>query len=102
MRRIYGILSLLFVSILFLRCQPEVSFYGTSDNGSELAVPDPINSTIQGNVFDESGQPASGVTIQVGSKTATTDAKGYFRIKDASLDKKASLVTAAKAGYFKA
>ena len=38
----------------------------------------------------------------MGNQTATTDADGYFRIRNAALDKKAALVTAEKAGYFKA
>src|SRR6185436_6333409 len=55
-----------------------------------------------GNVTNELGQPAMGVTIKVGTKSATTNVKGYFRITNASLDKNNSLVTAEKAGYFKA
>jgi hypothetical protein len=38
----------------------------------------------------------------VGNKTVTTDSKGFFRIVKAGLDKKTSLVTAEKAGYFTA
>ncbi|MBA2744805.1 MAG: hypothetical protein H0U44_01145 [Flavisolibacter sp.] len=38
----------------------------------------------------------------MGTATVTTDAKGYFRIMEASLDTKASLVTAELPGYFKA
>lgn len=60
----------------------------------------PITAPIQGNVFDENEQPIAGVTIKVGAKTATTDSGGYFRIDDASLDKRASLLTGQKAGYF--
>lgn len=57
---------------------------------------------LQGNVVDENGNPAQGATITVGAKTSVTDAKGYFRIRNASLDKSASLATAEKTGYFKA
>jgi hypothetical protein len=42
------------------------------------------------------------VTVQAGNKTAITDANGYFRINNASLDKSSAVVTANKAGYFKA
>jgi hypothetical protein len=100
MRRAY-ILGLLFLSVLF-GCQKEVSHFGGPDNPAQLPVPDPITSVVQGNVLDENGQPAAGVSVQVGSKSATTDQKGYFRITEASLDKRASVVTAAKPGYFKA
>ncbi len=102
MRRIYSTLSLLFLSVLFFQCQRELGNIGGPDPITEIVTPEPIAAALQGNIFDEAGQPAAGVTVQVGSKTTTTNANGYFRINDASLDKKASLVTATKAGYFKA
>jgi len=103
MRRIYSALSLLFLSLFFLQCQREVSYVGGPDNPvGEIVLPDPITAALQGNVFDENGAPAAGVTVQAGSKTAVTDAQGYFRINNASLDKKSAVVTATKAGYFKA
>lgn len=102
MRRIYSALSLLFLSVLFLQCQREVSHVGGPDFPGEIATPDPITAAIQGNVFDETGVPAAGVMVQVGSKTATTNTNGYFHINDAALDKKSAVVTATKAGYFKA
>jgi len=89
--------ALAFVSIFFTGCQKELSF--TNPGGSNT---DPVTATLQGNVVDENDNPASGVTVTVGAKTVVTDAKGYFRIKNASLDKSASLVTATRAGYFKA
>lgn len=102
MRKTYSILTLFLISLFSIQCQKELSFFGTADNPDTLPSPSPITSVVQGNVLDESGQPAAGVTVQVGSKTATTDARGYFRINEAALDKKASLVTATKSGYFKA
>lgn len=104
MRRLYGTLLLLSLSVLFFNCQREVSFFGNPDSpsGGQVSTPEPITAALQGNVFDENGDPAAGVTVQVGSKTALTNAKGYFRINDAPLDKQSALVTAAKTGYFKA
>jgi hypothetical protein len=102
MRKLYGALGLLLVSVLFLQCQREVSHIGGPDFPGEIATPDPITAAIQGNIFDENGDPAAGVTVQAGSKTAVTNVNGYFRINDASLDKKSAVITAAKAGYFKA
>jgi hypothetical protein len=52
--------------------------------------------------LDENGQPAIGVVIKIGDKIAATDASGYFRIANASFDKSDCLITAEKAGYFKA
>ncbi|HEV8286957.1 MAG TPA: carboxypeptidase-like regulatory domain-containing protein [Chitinophagaceae bacterium] len=96
MRNIYLIL-LSIISILSFHCQREPVF--TPDKGNQN--PSPITATLQGNVFDENGQPAIGVAVKAGSKSAITNAHGYFRIVDASLDKKSSLVTAEKIGYFK-
>src|SRR5262245_11697448 len=83
--------------LLFAGCQKEISYIAPPSSGT-----DPVSATLQGNVVDENGDPEQGVTIRVGAKTATTDAKGYFRIRNASLDKNSSLVTAEKTGYFKA
>src|SRR5687768_9421366 len=101
MNKSIRIAALLFLSIFFFQCQKEVSYIGGSDIIPETTTPDPITSTVQGNILDENGQPASGVTVTVGTKTAVTNASGYFRIANASLDKKTALVTAEKAGYFK-
>jgi hypothetical protein len=99
MSRQLRILAFVLVSVLFFQCQKEVSYVGGADNP---AIPSPTTATLQGNVVDENGQPAGSVSITVGAQTATTDGQGYFRITNASLDKYVSLVTAEKAGYFKA
>lgn len=90
---------LVFTSVLFFQCQKELSYIGSAD--PRPAIPAPITASVQGNITDENGQPAAGVNIRVGSKTAVTDVKGYFRINDADLDKFTSLVVAEKNGYFK-
>jgi len=86
---------------LFFACQKDVSFIGGPDTGFSVVAPDPIKATLQGNIVDENNLPATGVTITVGTKTAVTNATGYFRITDASLDKNTSMVVAEKNGYFK-
>jgi len=93
-------IALLFVSILFFQCQKEVSYIGQPD--MPVATPDPLTARLQGTVLNENGQPAQGVTVKVGNQTATTDARGYFRFQNASLDKKSAVVTAEMSGYFKA
>jgi hypothetical protein len=102
MKRLYQLILLISVSFLAFNCQKEVQYAGPGSPGPGSNNTEPITSTLQGNVINEAGQPAIGVTIKVGSKTAITNARGYFRIANASLDKSASLVTAEKAGYFKA
>jgi hypothetical protein len=81
-------------------CQKDLSHTGTPD--PQPVLPDPVTATLQGNVFDETGAPAPGATVTVGTRTATTDNRGYFRITGAALDKNMSLVTAQMNGYFKA
>lgn len=101
MKRLHLII-LLIVSVIAFNCQKESSYSGPGIPGTGNNSKDPITATLQGNVIDENGRPAIGVSINVGIKTVTTDARGYFRISNAALDKSASLVTAEKAGYFKA
>jgi len=100
MRRFYRNCILALVSLLFFQCQKEISdsLGGDTQNNN----PDPITAVLQGNVLDENGKPAMGVTIKTGTKVTTTNARGYFRIPAAPLDKKSSLVIAEKAGYYKA
>lgn len=102
MRRICSALSLLLISLLFLQCQREVSHIGGPDNNGQIVTPEPITAALQGNIVDENGDAAAGVTVQAGNRSATTDANGYFRINNAALDKSSAVVTASKAGYFKA
>ncbi len=93
-------LLLAILAITHFNCQRELSDVG---GGTQPATaPSPVKANLQGNIIDEAGQPAAGVRIQVGSKTAITDSRGYFRIMEADLDKNASKVTAEKEGYFKA
>ena len=89
------------IPILFYQCQKEISNPGQNSN-PVIVGPEPISARLQGNILDENNQPAQGVTVKVGSQTATTDFRGYFSMNNAALDKKSALVTAEKTGYFKA
>jgi len=100
MKRVYAAFVLIFVSLLSFHCQRELSHIDTGNGGANNLFP--VTATLQGNITDENGQPTMGATIKVGNKTTTTNAHGYFRITNASLDKNSSLVTAEKPGYFKA
>jgi len=87
-------------ALLLGSCQKNPAYVGTPS--VQPVLPDPVTTTVQGNIFDENNQPASGVTITVGNRTVLTDTRGFFRITGASLDKNTSLVKAEKSGYFKA
>lgn len=102
MKKIIRTLLFLSVIIIAANCKKDESF---SNDGNVIVSPttvNPITATVQGVVFDENNNPSVGVAINAGSKTATTNAKGFFRITNAALDKNASVVMADKAGYFKA
>src|SRR6185369_10489629 len=98
MKRIYSLLFI-FLSILSFHCQKELN---PGPGNIIINNESPVITTLQGNILDENGLPATNVTVKVGSKVTSTNARGYFRIVNASLDKKTSLVTAEKQGYFKA
>ena len=89
-------------SLLFYQCQKETSFSLGNNTTGQVGSSSPLKANLQGNILDETGQPAANVTITVGTDIAVTDNKGYFRINNASLDKNAALVRAEKTGYFPA
>lgn len=98
MKKLFAFLLIVIIATVSFNCQKEIS--GSLPRGSENA--NPVTASLQGTVLDENGLPATGVSVKAGSKIAITDAKGYFRIANAPLDKYASMVTAEKTGYFKA
>jgi hypothetical protein len=89
-------------SLLFYQCQKETSFSLGNNTNGQVGSPSPLKANLQGNILDETGQPAANVTITVGTDITVTDDKGYFRINGASVDKNATLVKADKTGYFPA
>ena len=93
-------ITLLSILLLFTQCQRELSSEGLPVPVSH-AGPDPITVTLQGNIVDENNLPAAGATVLAGTISAITNDKGYFRMPQVLLDKKTSLVTVTKAGYFK-
>lgn len=103
MKRLFYAILLISISVISFNCQKEISYSGIGvPPAPGNNNPNPITATLQGNIVDENGQPAMGVAIKVGSKTATTNARGYFRIINAALDEEESMITAEKTGYFKA
>jgi YD repeat-containing protein len=55
------------------------------------------NNTINGQILDSNGKPLSGVTINIGDKTVTTDSNGNYQISGLPLG--TYTITANKAGY---
>ena len=83
MKKVFFILFGL-ISIISFHCQKELSYVNVAGTNGAF----PTSTTLQGNVFDENGQPAIGVTIKTGDQSTITNARGYFRIVNASFDKK--------------
>jgi len=97
MKKVYFILFGI-ISIVSFHCQKEFSYINVAGNQNGFST----ETTLQGNILDENGQPAIGVIVKTVNQTATTDARGYFRIVNASVDKTNCLITAEKDGYFRA
>jgi uncharacterized protein (TIGR02145 family) len=57
---------------------------------------------VVGQVFDESGNPLTGATVQAGygSQSTLTDERGFFRLLDIAGFENIALVKVSKAGYF--
>jgi len=96
----FRILLTLVTSLIFVSCQREASFHPDQPE-TDWAIPSPVVGNLTGTILDENGIPAGGVIVSVGTKHYSTDATGMFRINNAQLDKKTSLITAEKQGYFK-
>ena len=69
---------LLVISALFFyQCQKETSFsLGTNPPPGQVITTNPLKANLQGNILDETGQPAAGVVIKVGNDITVTDDRG--------------------------
>jgi WD40 repeat protein len=80
-----------------------VFFYGCSKGPGEAEpntnFPTEIT-TIYGEVVDEAGVRMPGVTVTAGTSTATTDSRGIFILKNATVRKGRASLLAKKSGYF--
>lgn len=95
MLRLFRFLPLL---LLFVACNRDLSYVGAPD--PTPVVPEPLTANLTGTVLDENGQPLASALVRVGNATVTSNNIGYFRINNAALDKKQSLVKVERAGYF--
>jgi hypothetical protein len=59
-----------------------------------------VRATLSGRVTDDNKLPVSGATVKAATTSATTDADGFFIIKDIYVDKHATLIKVEKTGYF--
>ncbi|RYY83333.1 MAG: carboxypeptidase regulatory-like domain-containing protein [Chitinophagaceae bacterium] len=98
------LVAICLTALLLGSCQKQTQYDENPGGGTPVqpVLPSPISATLSGTILDETGAAASGATVQVGTKTVSTDSRGFFRITGAALDKNQALVTATKSGYFKA
>lgn len=84
-----GTILFFVIVFVFCACKKENMFIG--DNG---------NVTLQGIVYDVSGNPLSGVSVVTGSLNATTDTDGKFSFSKAGVIDKRAVIKFEKNGYF--
>ncbi len=88
---------------LVAACRKDVG--SKPDPGKPVAPPREgviVTTTVFGRVVDERDQPAGGVAVSGGGKTATTDENGYYLLDAVALDQARAHITAKRNGYFRA
>ncbi|MDR3024597.1 carboxypeptidase-like regulatory domain-containing protein [Chryseobacterium sp.] len=102
MRKLY-LLLLLFV--LMFSCKNE-TFSETDDNTtnppSNYNFGNTAQKNFQGVVLDTNGLPVSGATVTIGTSTVTTNLKGFFTFKNASVKENFAHIKVTKSGYVNA
>jgi hypothetical protein len=59
-----------------------------------------VRATLSGRITDDQQLPVSGASVKASTTTATTDADGFFTIKDIYVDRYATVVKVEKEGFF--
>ena len=72
----------------------------TSQNQGVLNLGNDVNAKFFVQVEDESGNTVSGVQINIGNKTGTTDNNGIFIVDNVTVKSKLAYITAKKSGFF--
>ncbi len=103
MKHLLRLSLLVILAFSLAQCSKDPGYIGGPDNPPVAYTPDPepIVAGLKGNITDEQDLPAANVQVTIGTQTTTTDAKGFFKFSNASLDKRNTMVVAQKSGYFK-
>lgn len=88
MGKLRSLILILFVAVFITAC-------GAGGGGTNVTVSDVGN--VEGGVSDTTGAALSGVTVQIGDKTATTGTNGVYSITDLAVGNRT--ITATKTGY---
>lgn len=112
MKRIKNIPNLILMLLLSLivatSCQNDDD--NTGSNNLQETIPDSfseyfgneISRDFLGTVIDKNHNPIEGVSISIGSSTATTDSNGVFMINSATVNQRFGYIKAEKTGYIHA
>lgn len=87
-----GIASL---TLVFTNCSKS----DDNSNSNSYNFGNATTSNFAGKIVDENNNPISGVTIEMGGMTITTDASGSFALSNVSVKERFAYMTAKKAGY---
>lgn len=103
MRVKYLLASICLFSVLF-SCKKDLTQNNepVAGHGFNIPSPSPVAGKISGIVVDENNTAVQNAEVVFSGTTYLTDAKGFFNINSAMLDKYVTTVTVNKTGYFKA
>ena len=103
MKKLY---YLLFIIISLISCKTD-SFTGVGEEGYSNVVSNynfgsTTQKDFQGVVLDTNGAPIYGATVQIGTTSVTTNYKGLFSFKNASVQENFAHIKVTKAGFVNA
>lgn len=101
MKNILKYVSLFFVALLIYSCDPNESMDNNPGANQEFEFGSQVQRDFMGTIKDESNVAISNATINIGTKTATTDAKGVFVIKNANVQERFAYIEVNKTGFLK-
>ncbi|MDR6460322.1 hypothetical protein J2786_003445 [Chryseobacterium vietnamense] len=102
MRKFY---LLFLLSILLFSCKNEALLEieeNTPNSTSNYNFGNTTQRNFQGVVLDTNGMPVSGATVTIGTNTVTTNLKGFFTFKNASVKENFAHVKVTRAGFVNA
>ncbi|MEO6668975.1 MAG: carboxypeptidase-like regulatory domain-containing protein [Ferruginibacter sp.] len=90
--------------VIFAGCKKDISNNDpvpTAEDHFAIPAATPVTGSVSGIIVDENNTPVTAAEVKCSGSTFTTDANGFFVIKNVQLDKYVSTVTVNKAGYYK-